>query len=478
MRVRMTRGTTAVLVTAFLGTTSAHAGGQFAAPYYIAPTGGSPESVDVGDLDGDGLPDVAMVNFNYGSSNVDIFFQDPATHALNAPIGYTTLWGGRCVEIADIDGDGDNDLVIGSYSSNPIYLLYQTSPGVFSAPTPVNLGSGVNPHIVTSGDFNNDGRTDVAAVEWSGDSETFVLYQQANGTLGAPVPYFTAQEGWNKVFVSDLSADGLDDLVVMNGQLYAAPNVTILYQNAAGSFDPPFSIDRGNVNASAAAAGDLNADGLYDLAYVISSSPSTLYIHYQQPDHTISMTPSVSFGVSQTLEAMEIVDVNLDGLEDIVAGRTDGDVQVFVQNPDHTIDQTPDIYSTFYQTHIQTHGMSVADVNFDGGPDVVLANYNYGLVVLRNAFYPDCNANGDPDVRDIAGGISPDVNANGVPDDCECPGDLDGDFAVGLSDLSELLTNFGVTSGAGYTDGDIDLDGDVDLADLSSLLENFGTTCT
>lgn len=56
-------------------------------------------------------------------------------------------------------------------------------------------------------------------------------------------------------------------------------------------------------------------------------------------------------------------------------------------------------------------------------------------------------------------------------------GDLDGDGTIGLADLSNLLTNFGMTSGATYADGDLDGDGDVDLADLSDLLTNFGLSC-
>jgi hypothetical protein len=58
-----------------------------------------------------------------------------------------------------------------------------------------------------------------------------------------------------------------------------------------------------------------------------------------------------------------------------------------------------------------------------------------------------------------------------------CPGDLDGDADVDLSDLSILLANYGVTSGAEYTDGDLDGDGDVDLSDLSALLSLYGTSC-
>jgi hypothetical protein len=58
-----------------------------------------------------------------------------------------------------------------------------------------------------------------------------------------------------------------------------------------------------------------------------------------------------------------------------------------------------------------------------------------------------------------------------------CPGDLDGDGAVGLQDLAFLLANFGRTEGADPEDGDLDGDGDVELQDLAILLSHFGQTC-
>src|SRR5262249_9420946 len=58
-----------------------------------------------------------------------------------------------------------------------------------------------------------------------------------------------------------------------------------------------------------------------------------------------------------------------------------------------------------------------------------------------------------------------------------CPGDVNGDHQVDLSDLTVLLSHFGTTSGATLADGDLDNDGDVDLADLASLLSHFGTIC-
>jgi hypothetical protein len=58
-----------------------------------------------------------------------------------------------------------------------------------------------------------------------------------------------------------------------------------------------------------------------------------------------------------------------------------------------------------------------------------------------------------------------------------CPQDLDGNGSVGLQDLSALLANYGVTSGATPEQGDFDGDGDIDLSDLSNLLGVYGATC-
>ena len=59
-----------------------------------------------------------------------------------------------------------------------------------------------------------------------------------------------------------------------------------------------------------------------------------------------------------------------------------------------------------------------------------------------------------------------------------CPGDLDGDNQRDLSDLAQLLANYGTTSGATYGDGDMDQDGDVDLTDLAALLAFYGQPCS
>jgi hypothetical protein len=56
-------------------------------------------------------------------------------------------------------------------------------------------------------------------------------------------------------------------------------------------------------------------------------------------------------------------------------------------------------------------------------------------------------------------------------------GDLDYDADIDLADLARLLSNYGMTDGAGYEDGDLDDDDDVDLTDLATLLAVYGTSC-
>ena len=65
----------------------------------------------------------------------------------------------------------------------------------------------------------------------------------------------------------------------------------------------------------------------------------------------------------------------------------------------------------------------------------------------------------------------------GAAEDEFCYGDLDGDNDIDLADLAQLLSNYGMPSGAVYEDGDLDADGDVDLSDLAALLAVYGTTC-
>ncbi|MEP0846550.1 MAG: hypothetical protein HRF50_06970 [Phycisphaerae bacterium] len=110
--------------------------------------------------------------------------------------------------------------------------------------------------------------------------------------------------------------------------------------------------------------------------------------------------------------------------------------------------------------------ISAAEVTADDGFGAANALWETWAVV--GASGDDGACEGDPNCNSGAAYVF-DLRA--------CRADVDLDGAVGLSDLSNLLSNFGVQSGASFDDGDLDLDGDVELADLSDLLASYGKTC-
>lgn len=93
----------------------------------------------------------------------------------------------------------------------------------------------------------------------------------------------------------------------------------------------------------------------------------------------------------------------------------------------------------------------------------------------------DCNGNGVADSIDIATGTSQDTDMNGVPDECEmppaCPGDVDGDGFVGLSDIAGVITCWGQPAAGPCASADQDGDMQVGLSDIAVVSNNWAVTC-
>jgi hypothetical protein len=105
---------------------------------------------------------------------------------------------------------------------------------------------------------------------------------------------------------------------------------------------------------------------------------------------------------------------------------------------------------------------------FDAGGGLVIGG-DYELV--GTIAQPDAGAPMTGGGFELLGGFWP-----GALSPASCLGDLDGDGAISVSDLTILLSNFGSTSAAPES-GDLDGDGDVDIGDLSLLLSLFGSLC-
>ena len=136
------------------------------------------------------------------------------------------------VAVADFNGDGLKDIAVGREAFG-IRVLWQDAQGRFTAFTDLST---VNAYRICAGDFNNDGRSDLAGIG-AGTSQVDVFSQTTNGTLAPMGQYSASYYGFNDLETGDVDGDGLTDIVVMNGQ-DGFPNVSLLLQTNGGFSAP------------------------------------------------------------------------------------------------------------------------------------------------------------------------------------------------------------------------------------------------
>jgi hypothetical protein len=235
------------------------AGDLFYSPATYYSGGRDPLSVAIGDLNGDGRPDLAVANCD--SSNVGVLLgQSGGTFAPAAT--YSSGGGGpSSVAIGDLNGDGRADLAVANYSSNTVGVLLGQSGGTFAAAATYGSG-GSNPGWVAIGDLNGDGRPDLAVAN-AASGNVGVLLGQPGGTFAPAATYSSGGTGSWFVAIGDLSGDGRPDLAVSNG---GSANVGVLLGQSGGTFAPAATYGCGGIHLNAVAIGDLNGDGRPDLA--------------------------------------------------------------------------------------------------------------------------------------------------------------------------------------------------------------------
>ena len=151
----------------------------------------SPTCIAVGNLNGDGYPDIVEGNYSNSGSTVGILLNNGSG---GFPTTSTYSTGGNGCEgvaIADFNADGYADVVATNYGSNNVGVLLNNGDGTFAAANTVSTGSG--PYAVATGDFNGDGKPDVVVTDaLSGANSVSVLL---NTYAVSSVP-LTTPDGW------------------------------------------------------------------------------------------------------------------------------------------------------------------------------------------------------------------------------------------------------------------------------------------
>jgi hypothetical protein len=356
-------------------------------PYVSIPTGSWPEAVAIGDVNGDGRNDVVLVtSFYFDDANdyrLFVFLQDDAGK-LGAPAKYLTSGSytsrPSSVAVGDLNHDGKADVVVGNSGKN-IDVYLQDGAGRLEAPASYDT---VNSNKIRVADLNDDGLLDVVGIGW-GTGTADVLLQNARGTLDVPVRYAVSHGGYDDLDVADVDGDGLSDVIVMSGQSYAYPNIGVLTQTRHGTLSAPvyYSVG-GDTLTSGVAAGDVNADGLNDVVVTYGGNSPSSRIGIFLQNGGGALDAPVGYSSYDCPGPVEIADVDHDGRNDIVVAHGGWlALGVYLQAPDGTI-MPEERYSLPYASHYGPHALAVGDIDGDGLNDVVIADYNHGLVILRH----------------------------------------------------------------------------------------------
>lgn len=315
------------------------AAGSFTA-YDRYAVGRYPWRVEIGDVDGDGAPDLVMLDVIGGSSsNQDTLYlllQDRTNRGrFLAPRVIASGLATYDFTIADINRDGAPDIVIagGLAGADGALLLVQNAAqrGSFQPPAPLPLPG--RAAQVGAGDLNGDGLTDLAFYATTGFSvaagssgHILIVHGQSGGGFGSPRG-FAPQIGLNAqlVRIADVDGNGLPDVLVLFNPFstdYRA-KLTVLMQTSTDSFgaiDTSLSNIRGT---DGFVVGDLNGDSRPDVAttgFFPVGSPTVV----RSNTNLLLPIGGGAYGVAAiyempaAMEAINAADIDGDGLNDLV----------------------------------------------------------------------------------------------------------------------------------------------------------------
>lgn len=269
--------------------------------------------VGIADIDGDGFNDLVSVRGG-GSFDPSVVYYGAAEGLATTP-GWqsaTSAWGVG-MALVDIDADGDVDLVTGNQGNSPqdpyrpMFLFRNDGAGLGTTPDWESAEESIQ-NSVAAGDLDADGDADLAAAKWV-DFESGA-YENLAGTPDG-VPYWSAgtTDGDRGVAIADFDGDGDNDLLLGQEVLRVFDN------DGSGGFVAGWQSDNPDSDHQGLAVADVNADGWPDIAD-IDFARGKVWVHLNH-EGTLETTPSWSYDGEGAGTAVAFGDVNGDGLPDL-----------------------------------------------------------------------------------------------------------------------------------------------------------------
>ena len=248
--------------------------GTFANPTNLS-IGVGPTFLAAEDLNGDGFADLAVSSY---SGNALSFVMNDGNGGFKIAPRFTNNSDARSVVARDFNNDGKIDLAVANPNGNSVSVHLGDGLGgfgtarVFSVGAPPTFNLSNNPFSLAAADFNNDNKLDLVTANFTGANVSILLGDGTGNFVAQKIP---VPGGGSPVFVAtgDFNLDGKADVALSRSGHFS--NITILFGNGTGGFSSQTDFAAGVSSPEALTVGDLNADNKPDL--VIGDRPGSTF---------------------------------------------------------------------------------------------------------------------------------------------------------------------------------------------------------
>ena len=365
-----------------------------------------------------------------GNAQIDTTSLNLAVSVFANQAIYATGSSPSSVAVGDFNGDGKQDIAIANSGSNTVSVFLGNGDGTFQTQASYAVGGG--PSSVVVGDFNGDGKVDLAVVNTAGNTISILL---GNGDGTFQPQLITSLSGTSPLAAAfgDFNGDGKLDMVELNSSY----TMCIFIGNGNGTFQSPNCV--ANVAGTSIVAGDFNGDGKLDIA-VTSSIFGNLAVFLGNGDGTFSSPVHYSLG-GWAPASIAVGDFNGDGKLDLAVVNNDTNtVSILLGNGDGSFQS-----QIAYAAGSEPLSVAVGDFNGDGKLDLAVVNGSGNTVSVLLG-------NGDGSFK------APLSYATGRAPSSIAVGDFNGDGKLDLATANENANTASILLGeqiAGYSESGI-----------------------
>jgi uncharacterized protein YjdB len=446
-------------------------------------TGTAPKYIAAADIDGDGKPE--LVTGNNAADSISVFRNNATTgfidsSSFDTKTDFATGDGPLKIEVADFNGDGKPDLAIINNNSNTVSLLRNTATtGAINSATfaPADVfGTGNQPTHMAAGDLDGDMRPDLAIVNFGSDNMNIL---RNNPLLERPVIYS----------ISPNPGIPGNTVTVTGANFNTTPSNNILFFGATQAVVS--AATNGTITATIPTGATHTSATLLNTAFArMASSPVPFLPTFNNGSYVQGVTnfaPKVSYTSADAPTSPVIADIDLDGKPDmIVANRNANSISVFRNTSTTGLIATGSFAAKVdFATGSQPTSIAIADIDLDGKPDILVTNQGANsLSILRNTATSGSVNSGSLALKvDFTTGDSPaglavgDVDGDGKPDIAVANNNANtisvfrNTAAPGTISTASLAAKTDFTAGSNpvsITFADFDADGKADIAVANS----------